>query len=72
MLQGDVCVLTIIYLVTCLAFGGASWVLFLTMKNAARDYQERLTFRLGAATLATALLSAVALGFFASSLGLIT
>jgi fatty acid desaturase len=59
--HGDVPLLTIVYIVAFLGFGGVSALLFAMTKNAGRAYDERWTVKLAAATLATALLAAAAL-----------
>lgn len=59
--HGDIPLLTIVYIVSFFGFGGASALLFAMTKNAGRAYDERLTVKLAAATLVTALLAAAAL-----------
>ena len=59
--HGDVPLLTIVYIVGFFAFGGVSALLFAMMKNAGRAHDERLTVKLAAATLVTALLAVAAL-----------
>jgi hypothetical protein len=43
--HGEVPVLTIVYLIAFLGFAGAAAVLFVTMRNASRAYNERWTVR---------------------------
>jgi hypothetical protein len=69
--HGEVPVLTIVYLIAFLGFAGAAAVLFVTMRNASRAYDERWTVRLAAATFVTGLLAAVALMLFVVAIGFI-
>jgi hypothetical protein len=68
--HGDIPLLTILYIVALVAFGGVSALLWTMMKNASRAYNERLTVKLAAATAVTGLLAVgslilllVAIGF---------
>lgn len=63
--------MTIVYLIAFLGLAGAAAVLFVTMRNASRAYNERWTVRLAAATLVTGLLAAVALILFVVAIGFI-